>query len=356
MGVTIYDIAERAKVSIATVSRVFNNNPRVSARTRTRVLRVAQELGYEPHPSAQSLARRKPSLVSAVIPMVTNFFFMEVLKGLQDRLGQSEFDLLVHSARTMDEVGTQLHRALHRGRSAGVLLFSTPLLDEHVARIRRFGQSAVLVDCSHPEFDSVFMNNEEGGYLATRHLVEEGCSRIALVMGHPESVPAFDRYRGYRRALEGAGIEFSDRLVIKSDDRVSHGYTEAFGRDAMAGLLEVRPRPDAVFATSDVQAFGVLCALRDAHLRVPDDVAVIGFDDILVSKYIGLSTLQQPMYEVGRLAAERLLSRLQDPDRVPAHTVFLPRLVRRISSDLHSRRSSETESMTIVNLLGSSDA
>ncbi|MDX1741089.1 MAG: LacI family DNA-binding transcriptional regulator, partial [Rhodothermales bacterium] len=155
MGVTIYDIAERAKVSIATVSRVLNNNPRVSAKTRSRVLEVAQELGYEPHPSARSLARRRSSVVSAVIPMVTNYFFMEVLRGLQDRLGQSEFDLLVYTARTVEEVGTQLDRALHRGRSAGVLLFSTPIGEHHIARMRRFGQPVVLVDCSHPEFDSV---------------------------------------------------------------------------------------------------------------------------------------------------------------------------------------------------------
>lgn len=356
MGVTIYDIAERARVSIATVSRVLNKNPRVSSKTRARVLKVAQELGYEPHPSAQSLARRKSSLVSAVIPMVTNYFFMEVLRGLQDRLAQSEFDLLVYSARTMEEVATQLDRALHRGRSAGVLLFSTPLTEPQLARMRRFGQPVVLVDCSHPEFDSVSIDNEKGGYIAVRHLLDQGRTRIGLIMGHPNSVPAFDRHRGYLRALEEAGVTAAGEYVVASEDAESHGYTEAFGREAMFRLLELDPAPDAVFATSDVQAFGALSALRDAHVRVPRDVAVIGFDDIRISKHIGLTTLRQPMYDLGRLAAEKLLSRIADPDRVPAHTVFSPHLVARASSVCMPLPEQADEPATLVNLIGPADA
>ena len=332
MGVTIYDIADRANVSIATVSRVLNKNPRVSAQTRARVAKVAHELGYQPHPSAQSLARRQSSLVSAVIPMVTNYFFMEVLRGLQDRLGKSEFDLLVYSARTMEEVGAQLDRALHRGRSAGVLLFSSPLREQQLSRMRRSGQPIILVDCFHPEFDSVSIDNEQGGYLAARHLIEVGRSRIGLIMAHPGSVPAHERFRGYVRALAESGIESREEYVVASDDEEFHGYTESDGRDAMERLLRADPAPDAVFSTSDVQALGALSALRDAGLHVPEDVAVVGFDDIRLSEYIGLTTLRQPMYELGRLATEKLLTRIAEPDRIPTHTVFSPHLVMRASS------------------------
>ncbi|MDX1429759.1 MAG: LacI family DNA-binding transcriptional regulator, partial [Rhodothermales bacterium] len=243
MGVTIYDIAQKAGVSIATVSRVLNKNPRVSAETRSRVMQVAETLGYVPHPTAQSLARRKSSLVSAVIPMVTSYFFMEVLRGLQDRLGETDFDLLVYSARTMHEVNAQLERALHRGRSAGVLLFSSPIRDAELARMRRSGQPTVLVDCFHPDFDSVSIDNEQGGYLAARHLLGEGRRRIALIMANPVSVPAAERHRGYIRALTEARVDITDEYIVASDDEQLHGYTEAYGRQAMDQLLSLPTPP-----------------------------------------------------------------------------------------------------------------
>ncbi len=332
MGVTIYDIAEKASVSIATVSRVLNKNPRVSPETRARVLKVADDLGYEPHPSAQSLARRKSSLVSAVIPMVTNYFFMEVLRGLQARLAQTEYDLLVYSARTMEEVGTQLERALHRGRSAGVLLFSSPIRPPQLARVRRSGQPTVLVDCFHSEFDSVSIDNEQGGYLAARHLIDQGRERIAIIMANPGSVPAADRLKGYRRALEESGMDPVDAHIVASHDEETHGYTESHGREAMEQLLARDPVPDAVFATSDLQALGAFSAIRDAGLTVPSDVSIVGFDDIRLSEHLGLSTLRQPMYDLGRLATEKLLTRIAEPDRLPTHTVLSPHLVKRGSS------------------------
>lgn len=332
VGVTIYDIADRADVSIATVSRVLNKNPRVSSQTRARVLRVAQELGYQPHVSAQSLARRKSSLVSAVIPMVTNYFFMEVLRGLQDRLGESDYDLLVYAARTMDEADVQIDRSLHRGRSAGVLIFSSPLKENQLDRLRAASQPTVLVDCYHPDFDAVSIDNEQGGYLATRHLLDQGRERIGLIMGYPGSVPAKDRLRGYRRALEQSGRAVDERLIVASDDAERHGFNEAYGFEAMGRLLDTEAPVDAVFATSDVQALGAISALRSRRLKIPRDVAVIGFDDVSLSRHIGLSTLRQPMYDMGRLATEKLLARIQDPERIAAHTVFAPRLVARRST------------------------
>ncbi|MDX1740799.1 MAG: substrate-binding domain-containing protein, partial [Rhodothermales bacterium] len=156
--------------------------------------------------------------------------------------------------------------------------------------------------------------------------------------------------------LEEAGIDAFDRYVIASEDEQSHGYSEAFGREAMSRLLELEPRPDAVFATSDVQAFGALSALRDAHVRVPDEMAVVGYDDIRISKHIGLTTLRQPMYELGRLAAEKLLARIADPDRVSSHTVFAPHLVARASTLQPAVGATVGEPATLVNLIGASDA
>ncbi len=163
MGITIYDIAEAAGVSIATVSRVFNDNPRVSESTRAAVMEVADKLGYQPHASARSLARQQTETISAIVPMLSNYFYAEVLKGLQDRMAETSFDLLVYSAPTLDEVEGQLEKALHRGRSAGVMLFSAPVRDGLEQRLQQSDIPVVLVDCYHPAYDSISTDNRRGG-------------------------------------------------------------------------------------------------------------------------------------------------------------------------------------------------
>ncbi|NNE69727.1 MAG: LacI family DNA-binding transcriptional regulator [Rhodothermales bacterium] len=327
MPVTIYDIASKAGVSIATVSRVFNESPRVSPSTRSNVLEVAAQLGYQPHATARSLARRKSSIVSAVIPMLTNYFFVEILRGLQDTLAKTEYDLLVFSARTLDEVDGQMDRALQRGQAAGILVFSSPMTPARVERLSKAKEALVLVDCFHAGLDSVTTNNVEGGNLATKHLLEQGCQRIALLMANPESVPARDRREGYVRALEAAGRAVEENLIVVSADEEHHGYSEKSGYDAMRQLLSVAEPPDGVFATSDVQAIGALRAISEAGLPVPDTIRVVGYDDILISQHVGLTTIRQPMYEMGVVAAKRLLSQVSSPTQVRAQTVLSPSLV-----------------------------
>ncbi|MBO6574232.1 MAG: LacI family DNA-binding transcriptional regulator [Rhodothermales bacterium] len=331
---TIYDIASRAGVSIATVSRVFNGSPRVSDRTKRNVLAVAEDLGYSPHATARSLARRRSSVVAAVIPMLTNYFFVEILRGLQDRMAQSEYDLLVFAARTLDEVDMQMDRALQRGQSAGILVFSSPMPEARVKRLQRSGRSIVLVDCFHADMDAVSINNEHGGRLATEHLITCGCKRVGLIMANPESEPARDRHTGYLHALAEAGIDVDPSLIETSNEPVLHGYSEQSGYQAMRSLLNRPQPPDGVFATSDIQAIGALRALREAGRSVPSDTRLVGFDDILISRHVGLTTVRQPMYEMGVIAAERLIARIENPDQVQAQTVLSPRLVVRQTTEV----------------------
>ena len=338
MPVTIYDIANKAGVSIATVSRVFNQSKRVSASTRVNVLKVADDLGYQPHATARSLARRKSSIVSAVIPMLTNYFFVEILRGLQDTLARTEYDLLVFSARTLEEVDGQMDRALQRGQAAGIFVFSSPMTADRVGKLSRFQEALVLVDCFHPGLDSVTTNNVEGGEVATRHLLETGCERPALIMASSESVPARDRRDGFERALAAAGRELNPAHVVASTDEDHHGYNEQSGYDAMRKLLAGKVRPDGVVATSDVQAIGALRAIREAGLSAPGDMRVVGYDDILIARHVGLTTIRQPMYEMGVMAAERLLSQMDVPSQTRAQTVLSPRLVvRRTTSNEYTR-------------------
>ena len=335
--VTIYDIAAQAEVSIATVSRAFNNHPRVSETTRERVFEVARALGYEPHASAQSLARKNTNLISAVVPIVTSAFFMEVLRGIQDRLDASDYDLVVYASRTLDSVGAQLSRAVQRGRADGLILISTPLTDARVGQILGARQPAVIIDATHPQIDSVSVDNREGGATATRHLLARGHRRIGLILAVDGSGPSDHRLLGYQDALAEAGIEVDPDLVVHAEwDRVHHGYTRFAGYRAMQALMgRFRTRddgPTAVFAVADVIAYGALRAAREGGLRAPRDIDVIGFDDVDSSAYAGLSTVRQPMHAMGMMATEMLVRRLTDPDAPVQHAVFAPELVVRESS------------------------
>ncbi len=338
MSVTIYDIADRAHVSIATVSRVFNEHPRVSEATRRKVFRVAEDLGYQPHASAQSLARQNTQLISAVVPMMTSFFFMEVLRGIQDRLDASAYDLLVYASRTLDRVDGQLARAVQRGRSDGLLLVSTPITPERARRITASRRAVVLVDSEHEAFDSVAVDNRRGGQEAVRHLAEQGHTRIGLVLPVGTSVPAAERRAGYLDGLAAAGLEPDERLIVSAEwDLDQDGYTRYAGYCGMKTLLErfsadPASRPTAVFVAADVMALGAMRAAHEAGLRLPDDLQMVGFDDTASAAYVGLTTLAQPMVEMGRLATEKLLRRLRDPETPPSHTVFAPQLVVRETS------------------------
>jgi LacI family transcriptional regulator len=327
VAVTIYDIAERAGVSIATVSRVFSGGARVADKTRERVFKIAEELGYEPNVSARSLARQATQVVSMVLPTMTSYFFMEVIRGVQDCLAEANYDLLVYAGRTADNVDTQLSRAVQSGRADGVLVCSLPLAPARLERLQNSGVPLVLVDSIHPDFDSVAVNNVEGGYTAARHLIELGYKRMGLILPHPDPAPGRERREGFERAIREAGRRLDASAVYVSDDLQQHGYTVESGYTAMQALLGRAQPPDAVFAACDEQALGALKALSDANLDCPSDVAVIGFDNIRTSAYVGLTTLAQPMYEMGRAAAEKLLQRMLSPDRPVSHTVFSPRLI-----------------------------
>ncbi len=342
MGVTIYDIAKEADVSIATVSRVFNDNPRVSPATRERVLHVAQGLNYQPHVSAQSLARQNTHLITAVIPVVANYFYMEIIRGMQEVLLESDYDLIMYAAPKPEAVGSQLERAAQRGRSEGLLVLSTPLSEQRAKRLKASKRPVVLVDALHPDFDSISVDNRKGAYMATRHLIERGFERIAHVTIKPEAPPATERRRGYEEALREAGMKVEPALIAASDKK-PFGFVEEAGYEAMLTILSRSPRPDAVFVASDVQALGAMRALREHGLRVPDDVALVGFDDIQVSEYVGLTTLRQPTYEMGKLAVQKLLQRIGSPEHPTTATVFSPSLIVRTSSEASLRETSRTD-------------
>jgi len=326
---TIYDVAERAKVSTATVSRVFNNRTRVAKDTRERVMKVAEALGYTPHISAKNLALQKTNLLAAVVPFETDFFYAQVMRGMQDALIDSDFDLMVYMAPEKRETRGQLERALQPGRADGVVLLSAELSDAQAEMVRASGQPFVLVDTHHSFFDSISVDNDEGAYDAVQRLLRHGYQRIAHITVAPEApTPARNRRIGYEQALTDAGHAINPDLIVYSTT-YPFGFMEEAGYEAMEQLLELPEPPDAVFACSDVQGLGALQALKDHSLQAPEDVAIVGFDDIHTSRHVGLSTLRQPMREMGKLAVRKLLQRIAQPSRTPSKTVFAPEYIAR---------------------------
>lgn len=340
-AVTIYDVAEKAGVGIGTVSRVLNHSQRLAPETRARVLQVINDLNYQPHAFAQGLARKKTFAIAAIVPFFTGYFYVELLKGIQHAVSKHKYDLVLYSVDDLKKTGAYIRRALHERRVDGVLLISLAIPEKYSERFQGRKLPLVLVDASHPAHDSFTVNNKDGAFRAVHHLLELGHRTIAIINGHLESVPAQERLAGYQKALHEAGVEPQKDLMLSSDELegeaavLNDGFNKEAGYRAMQHLLARQcKRPTAVFMASDIQAMGAIKAIREAGLSMPNDIAMVGFDDIELSEYLGLSTVRQPMYKMGEQAVERLLWLLNDPDAERRHFRIETELVIRESSGL----------------------
>jgi LacI family transcriptional regulator len=332
--VTIYDIAREAQVGVGTVSRVLNNHPNVSSKTRERVLKVAHDLKYQPHAYAQGLARRKSNILAAIIPFFTNYFFLEVLQGIQDKIHSLGYDLMLYGLNENEpsQFEQNLMRAAQKGRADGIMLFSLRLPENFAHKYKNINQPIVLIDCYHPDFDSITVDNRGGAYCATKHLISLGHRRIGMINANMISPPAQQRFEGYKAALIENDIPIDNKLVKWSRIMKYDGFSREAGYVSMMEMMELgNQKPSAVFVSSDVQAIGAISALKDNGFSVPDDLAVVGYDDIELAKYFGLTTVSQPMYEMGVLAVGRMLDRMSNRNGAVTHTAFTPKLIVRES-------------------------
>jgi len=334
MGVTIYDLAREAGVGIGTVSRCLNNHPSVSERTRAKVLAVVTRLNYQPHAYAQRLASKKTNTISAIIPFFTNYFFVQVLQGVQDRASELGIDLILYGVSNPAQAEYYLRRSLQRGHVDGVMFFSMKFPESYAAKFQQIKLPLVLVDAHHPSFDSIRVKNREAAMVAMRHLLGLGHRSIAMINASLKTQPALDRLEGYRAALEEAGIPFSMERVFIAGIGKQDGFNRVSGRAAMRDLIRLNTGPSpatAVLIASDVQAIGAIEAARELGVRVPEDLAIVSFDDIELAHHEQLTTMRQPMYEMGTLAVERLITRMQNPLSPRTETSFFPELIIRRS-------------------------
>lgn len=328
---TIQDVARAAGVGLGTASRALTGHPRVTDATRARVLAAAARLGYRPSPIARALSRGRTQTLEVVVPLATRYFYVEVLRGIEEELALTDYALVIRSIeRPADR--DRITRDALRGRADGGLVVSLNPAGELLAWLRRVEVPVVLVDAVHGACSSVHVDHEEGAMLAVSHLLELGHRRIALI-DHREDPfgPGGPgrRQAGYRRALAQAGI------VPPPDYEQVTEFTPEAGARALQTLLRLPLPPTAVFVGSDTQAIGVLDAARAADLRVPEDLAVVGYNDIELAQYLGLTTVRVPMRELGRRAVQLLLRAIEDGHAVPTQVQLAAELVvRRTSSAL----------------------
>ena len=335
LSATIYDIAREAGVSIATVSRVFNNSENVSEKTQKKIMAIAESMDYHPRAFAQGLARKQSRMITALVPVISNYFFMEVLGGIQDALAEYDYDLNIYNITSTNDILEQIEYVLRKGMADGYLFISLHLRDPQWKELKRYHVPITLVDEYDTEFDSVSVDSVEGAYTATSYFIRKKLRRIAMITAYPNAKPSRDRLLGYKRALEDAGRMIDDNLIVTGDDLDRDGFTEKAGYQAMNKLLMLATPPDACFCSSDIQAVGALKAMIDNKVNIP----LISFDDIQIAHYLGLSTMKQPMYEMGKLAAHKLVERITEPGKVVSHTVFSPELILRATCERTTKES-----------------
>jgi DNA-binding LacI/PurR family transcriptional regulator len=313
MGVTIKDIAEKAQVSIMTVSRVMNNSGYVAGATREKVMKAVQELNYQPNLLARSLINRKSSFVYVIVPDISNPFYADLTKGVESIAHQEGFHIILSSAywNVAMECG---HIEAARGRMAEGIILVLPKLPEKEILAYSRNIPLVVVDkhIVSPRIANIYIEQDHGAVLGVEHLIVLGHRRIAFLSGSKGIYNSQARFRGYRIALEKHDIPFDPKLVFPGDFSFESG---AAAFEHFLTLPQTR-RPTALFAASDLMALGFMRSAYQHHFRVPDDISVVGFDDISLASITNppLTTVRHPYIEMGRDAMKLLLNKL-DPEK-----------------------------------------
>lgn len=328
MTATIRDVAKEAGVGLGTVSRVLNNSPSVSEVTRLRVLDTIRKLNFVPNPTARKLSLGRTLSIAVIVPFFTRPSFIERLRGIENSLVESDYDLIIYNIETVERRDACMHEILRGDRVDGVLILSLSPRDDDLPYLEKAEVPVVLVDANHPSLDflnRVTVDDITGGRLATQHLIDLGHTRIGFISDFLDTPFNFtssrDRYLGYREALQAADLPFRPQYHEQGE----HGRFEAYF--SALEMLALPERPTAIFATSDTQAMGVLQAARELGLNVPEDLSVIGYDDIEVSEYLCLTTVRQLLYESGQRGVELLLTIMTIPTVKPVHEVLPVELI-----------------------------
>ncbi|HET9802150.1 MAG TPA: LacI family DNA-binding transcriptional regulator [Candidatus Acidoferrum sp.] len=334
MGVTLKDIARDLGVSVITVSKALRNHSDISEQTKARVIKRVQELNYRPNLAARALVTGRTNMIGFVIPDLLNSFFSEVVRGVAVALRNTGYTLVVTSSEQDPKLERQAVEQFITRRVDMLLIASTHWTVEMFRRIEEAGIPYVLIDRSFVGLAAHFVgvNDEEVGALATQHLIDTGCKRVAHI-GGPAISPLLGRLEGYKRALTKNGLPVDSDLIMSTDRAEELGDAPAY--TATQILLGQNPRPDGIFCYNDVAAYGAIAAVLDAGLRIPEDVAVIGCGNLLYNKFVRvpLTSVDQQSNIIGQRAAKLALQLVEADQPVVPKPIYLePRLVVRAST------------------------
>lgn len=330
MPLTLEDIARLAGVSRSTVSRVINGDVNVKVETRQHVESVVRRLNFQPNLAARSLAAHRTGVIGLVIPagvstIFADPYFTQLILGVSSACNANDCSVMLWLAEPAHERRT-IRQILHSGLLDGVIV-SSMLIDDPIVQSLYDSKMPFVLVGRHPTLNVNYVDadNIHGGREATLQLLRNGRRRIATITGPQNMIAGLDRYQGYREALEFCGLPLVNDLVAEGD------FTERGGYEAAQRLLAARP--DAIFVASDTMALGAMQALRQAQLKIPDDVAIMGFDDAPAASRFEppLSTIHQPIHEMGYATPETLLEIIRNPGMEPRHVVLETRLVVRAS-------------------------
>ncbi|MBI3151963.1 MAG: LacI family DNA-binding transcriptional regulator [Chloroflexi bacterium] len=300
--VTIQDVAKTAGVSVSTVSRVLNGKVDVAGETQERILEIISKLGYTSNLAARSMRSHRKNLLGLVVPDIGFPYSIEVMKGINRAIVESTFDLLVYTTGDIHKTGTILHEQhyvslLNNSLTDGVIIVASAAAEF----ITNAPIIAVDPHIINPNYPSVQGTNYHGALDVMEYLISLGHRRIAFICGRPEIGSAERRLKGYREALTQAGIEIDEDLIVPGD------FTTAAGHTSALQLLRLKNPPTAIFAANDMSAIGVYQAAEEMGLRIPEDLSVVGFDNITEAKYLGLTTVDQSLSEMGYIATQMLI-------------------------------------------------
>jgi DNA-binding LacI/PurR family transcriptional regulator len=343
MRVSIKDIAKAAGVSHPTVSRALSDSPQISEETKVRIQRLAQEMGYSPNALARGLVTRQTYSVGVVVTTIADPFVAEIVQGIEATAHDHGYTVILCNSESAPEREIASVEMLRSKRVDGVIVTASRVGALYLEYLEQIGGPIVLINNHNEESGrytfSVSVDNRHGGRLAAEHLVQLGHRRIAYVAGPANHSSDLDRLAGYRQALVEGGIEPDPALVVPGNGRPSGG------EEALQAILALDPRPTAIFCYNDMTAIGLIHAAQQAGLSIPQDMAVVGFDDILFASYLypPLTTVAQPKVEMGQRAMHMMLSLItakEESEEDLANVVVQGKLIVRVSSG--GRRDSFT--------------
>lgn len=332
---TIYDIAKKLDITAATVSRALNNNPKISEVTRKLVLETAAKMNYKQNRLAQSLRSGKSNNVGVIVPRIDSNFFASVIRGIEEELHPEGYHIIICQTHEDEKRQIENITTLLNAQVDGILMSISNVSKEYDSVIRNVVRKNVpLVFFDRKKnmegVSSVTINDFEGGYLATKNLIEQGCKRIAHLTGDQSLEIYENRYSGYKKALLDNGLELNPDFVFQTRSNVEAG------RQAVSRLLGLDPPPDGIFSSSDFAALGAIQELVERGIKVPEDFCVFGFGNEPFTRYmeLSISTVDQSPLEMGKMVAKVFLEQINNTDNVKIEkkVVLTPELKIRKSS------------------------